>query len=128
MRSSFGASALRATLPVLALLAGAVGGCSKESLVVVALTSADARAATVDTVELSVASVGKTFSLPAGLSQTPVSFGVYLPSSSTGVVTVSASASGGGFCFSGSTTAAVPSAGSTVMVSLALAEMVPCPG
>ena len=81
---------------------------------VVALTSADASAAMASTVALSVGDVTKTFSLPTGLSQTPVSFGVYLPSSAIGILPISASGAGGGFCFSGSTTAAVPSAGSTV--------------
>jgi hypothetical protein len=130
LRTSFGARSLRATLPVLAVLAGAVGGCAKqkESLVIVALTSADARAATADKVALSIAGVVKTYSSPAGLSQTPVNFGVYLPASTTGILTVSASASGGGFCFSGSTTATVPSAGSTVMVSLALTATTGCTG
>ena len=105
-------------------------GCSKEkeSLVVVALTSADANAALARTVALSVASVTETFSLPTGLSQTPVSFGVYLPSSATGYLSVSANATGGGFCCSGSTTAQVPSAGSTVTVPLALTATVGCTG
>jgi hypothetical protein len=120
--------ALWATLPFLAALTGAQGGCTKdkESLLVVALTSAGANAAAARTVALSVAGVNKTFSLPAGLSQTPVSFGVYLPSSATGTLAVSADAMGGGFCFSGSTTASAPSAGSTAMVSLALTATVGC--
>jgi hypothetical protein len=115
---------------LLALLASAAGGCSKEkeSLVVVALTSADANATSAGTVALSVASMTKTFSLPGGLSQAPVSFGVYLPASVTGIVSVSADATGGGFCFSGSTTVLVPSAGSTVMVALALTATVGCAG
>ena len=51
---------------------------------IVALASADPNAAPATTVALSVASVTKTFPLPAGLSQRPVSFGVYVPSSATG--------------------------------------------
>ncbi|HTB61166.1 MAG TPA: hypothetical protein VLC06_25030, partial [Polyangia bacterium] len=121
---------LGAALSLLAVLAGAAGGCSKEkeSLVVVALTSADANAATASTVALSVGDVTRTFSLPAGLSQTPVSFGVYLPASAIGILPISASGAGGGFCFSGSTTAAVPSAGSTVTVPLALIATAACTG
>jgi WD40 domain-containing protein len=119
-----------AALPLLVALAGAAGGCSKEkeSLVVAALTCADANAAMKGTVALSVASVTKTFSLPAGLSQTPVSLGVYLPASVTGTVTISASAATGDFCFSRTTTTSVPSAGSTVMVSLSLTATDTCPG
>jgi hypothetical protein len=92
---------------LLAVLAGVAGGCSKEkeSLVIVALTSTDANAAMASAVALSVADVTQTFSLPAGLSQAPVRFGVYVPSSATGSLPVSAGAAGGGFCFSGSTTA-----------------------
>jgi hypothetical protein len=113
---------------VLAALAGAAGGCSKQkdSLVVVSLTSADAHAADLGAVAVSIASVVQTFSLPAGLSQTPIGFGVYVPASATGLLTVSASATGGGLCFSGSTTVSVPSAGSTVMVSLPLTAMAGC--
>jgi WD domain, G-beta repeat len=114
---------------LLAVLAGAAGGCSKEneSLVVVALTSTDANAALASTVALSVATVTKTFAL-SGLSQRPVSFGIYLPSSAIGTLPVSASAVGGGFCFSGSTTASVLSAGSTVTVPLALTATPGCTG
>jgi WD domain, G-beta repeat len=123
--TSFAARSLCATLPLLAALAG---GCSKqkESLVVVSLTSSDANAGAADTVALSIASVVQTFALPAGLSQTSLGLGVYLPSSETGILTVSASATGGGFCFAGSTTASVPSAGSTVMVSLPLTATAGC--
>ena len=112
------------------MLAGAAAGCSKEkeSLVLVALTSADANAAMATTVALSVGVVTKPFSLPAGLSQTPVSVGVYLPSSATGSLLVLATATGGGFCFSGSTMAVVPSAGSTVSVPLALTATAACTG
>jgi hypothetical protein len=126
--TSFGARSLCAALPLLAALVGAAGGCSKQkdSLVVVSLTSADAHAAAVDTVALSIAGVVQTFPLPAGLSQTSVGLGVYVPSSETGILTVSATATGGGFCFAGSTTASVPSAGSTVMVSLPLTATAGC--
>jgi len=64
--------------------------------VVVALTSSDANAPAARTVALSVASVTRTFSLPDGLSPAPVTFGVYLPSSATGMVAVAALASGAG--------------------------------
>jgi WD domain, G-beta repeat len=130
LRTPICARSLCAALLLFAALAGAASGCSKEreSLVVVALTSADANAAAARTVDLSATSVTKTFSLPTGLSQTPVSFGVYLPSSAAGILSVSANAVGGGFCFLGSTTASVPSAGSTVMVSLALSATVGCTG
>ncbi len=124
------ARSLCATLALLAVDAGAAGGCSKEkeSLVIVALTSADANAAMAGTVALSVASVTQTFAPPAGLTLTPVSFGVYVPSSAIGSLPVSASAMGGGFCFSGSTTASVLSAGSTVTVPLALTATPGCTG
>jgi hypothetical protein len=128
--TSFGVRSLCATLPLLAALAGLAGGCSKQkdSLVVVSLTSADAHAAAIDTVALSIAGVVQTFPLPAGLSQTSVGVGVYVPPSATGVLTVSASAMGGGFCFAGSTSVSVPSAGSTVMVSLPLIAAAGCTG
>ena len=82
-------------------------------MVLVALTSADANAVAARTVALSVASVTRTFPLSAGLSEVPVTFGVYIPSSATGALLVIADARGGAHCFSGSTTASVPTAGST---------------
>jgi hypothetical protein len=123
VQASFRAQALCAALPLLVAVASAAGGCSKdkESLVIVALTSLDPSAAATRTLTLSVASVTTTFPLSsAGLSQTAISFGVYIPSSATGDLQVSANAKGSGLCFSGSTTATVGSAGSTVTVPLAL--------
>ncbi len=129
LRTPIRARALGAALPLLAVLAGAAG-CSKdkESLVIVSLTSADPDAAVLGTVALTVAGVTKSFPLSAGLSQTPVSYGVYVPSSATGMLPVSASAATGALCFAGSTTANVPSAGVTVTVPLALTAAVACTG
>jgi hypothetical protein len=112
----------------LSLVVALAGGCSKEkeSLVVVGLTSADANAMATRTVALSVANVTRTFELAAGLSETPINLGVYIPSSATGPVAVVADASGGGYCFSGSTTALVSAAGSTAMSSIVLTETVGC--
>jgi WD domain, G-beta repeat len=115
-------------LSLIAALASSGSGCSKEkeSLVVVALSSADANAMATRTVALSVANVTRTFELAAGLSATPVNLGVYIPARATGTVAVVADASGGGYCFSGSTTASVPAAGSTVMSSIVLTATVGC--
>lgn len=72
--------------------------CKKEteSLVIVALSAAPADT-TLTTVSLTAATVVHTFSLPSGrgLSATPISFGLYLPSSITGQVSITASATGG---------------------------------
>ena len=95
---------------------------------IVGITSSDANAAAAKTVALTVAGATRTFTHEAGLSQTPISFGVYIPSSATGMVGVSASAMGSGFCLWGSTTETVPSAGSTVITSLDLIATADCTG
>src|SRR5580698_8699227 len=81
----------------------AAGACKKESesLVIVALTAAPADA-TLTTVSITAATVARTFGLPAGrgLSSTPISFGLYLPSGVGGQIAIAATATGtsGGAC------------------------------
>jgi hypothetical protein len=92
--------------------------------VIVALTAAPADA-TLTTVSITAATVTHTFSLAAGrgLSSTPISFGLYLPSSVGGEITVAGSATGTdtGACagYRGNTTALVLEGG-TANVDLAL--------
>ena len=82
------------------------------------------------TVALSVAGVNE--SLPrfsAGLSQTPVKFGVYVPSSATGGQSVIGKrGSSAGSVFRDRRRRPIPSAGSTVTVPLALTAPVGCTG
>lgn len=98
---------------------------------IVALTAAPADA-TLTTVSITAATAAHTFSLPAGrgLSSTPISFGLYLPSSVGGQITIAATATGtaGGACagYRGNTTALV-SAGGTADVDLALQPGSGCP-
>ncbi|HXJ21433.1 MAG TPA: WD40 repeat domain-containing protein [Polyangia bacterium] len=75
---------------IAALIAGAgFAGCKqKESLVVVTLTAATADT-TLRSASIGVGSHAETFTLSAGVPSGGVSFGVYVPSSITGLQTIS---------------------------------------
>jgi WD40 repeat protein len=121
------ASALLAGLSLWAV------ACKKEteSLVIVALTAAPADP-TLTTVSITAATVTQTFALPQGqgLSATPVSFGIYLPSGISGQIDIQATASGAGVAgcagYAGSTTALVV-AGGTSDVAISLQTGSTCP-
>ncbi|HEY7373649.1 MAG TPA: hypothetical protein VIF57_15920 [Polyangia bacterium] len=81
----------RGGLRALIVLAALAAGCSKEkeSLILVSLTSSDAQANQVRDVTLSSEGVVKTYHPPDGLSTTPHTFGMYVPSDVSGSVDVS---------------------------------------
>jgi hypothetical protein len=122
--------ARRAPIVAAVALAGlAAPSCgSKDSLVIVSLT-ASPPSATLSSLTIDVASVGKTFTIPSGgLGDMAVSFGVYVPSSLTGsgiLVTASAQAADGSVCYGGnSNDTNIGSAGVTVTTMI---QLVPSP-
>jgi hypothetical protein len=102
-------------------MTGAACHKEKESLVIVAVT-ADSGAAGLKSLTLAVGSVSRTFSLSAGLSASPTSFGLYLPSDVTGNVSVVATGSTANGCaaYRGSGGASISAAGDVVNASVIL--------
>ena len=102
-RTSRFAFAVCAPLALLAAVSAPVG-CSKDALVVVKLTTGDAKAVDVKSVTLTVAGVSRTFDVQNGPSPTtPIRLGVYVPSGAIDKFDVSATASSPVGCFSGMT-------------------------
>jgi len=131
VRHSVRRSVGRRTAGVLAALAlGALGvqSCGdKQSLVIVSLTASPADA-TLKTVVIDVASVSKTFPLTAGLSDTAITYGIYVPSSLTGDVLVAASAknAAGEGCYQGQATTKISAAGVTATATVVLMPKKSC--
>jgi WD domain, G-beta repeat len=116
-------------LAAFAFMAAAGGpGCGSDaqSLVVVALTASPSDTMLVST-RVDVGATSKTFPLTAGLSDAPISLGVYVPSGVTGSVLVAAAGydASGARCYFGSTHATV-NAGGTTMTTIALAPTGTC--
>lgn len=114
---------------IIALAFAALFACkSEDSLILFSLT-ADAQAGQLASVKLSAGNVERTFSLTNGLSATPTLFGVYVSSSITGSIGVSALATPASGCVGYHATALinVPSGGSTVNVPLLLRKTDVCP-
>jgi WD40 repeat protein len=136
MRSSNGESrSTRARFGVVGglVLAGlfaglvATDGCGKEGLVIVALTASPADAS-LGSVIVEVGSVTRQFLVAGGLSATPVSFGIYVPSDDLGsnvLVDATATSPDGGRCYKGMTNVAV-SAGATVQAMVELKAQKSC--
>ena len=119
-----------AVAAVLLALASLVGCQSKDSLIVVAVSAADGSYATgLRTLVVSCGSTSQVFHLPSAISTTPVSVGLYVPSSTTGIQTVSAQAVGTvcGNGYSGSTTVRIASAGATVSGTITMIDAMTCP-
>jgi hypothetical protein len=123
------AGGLLTTLAALALGALCVQSCGeKQSLVIVSLTASPADA-TLKTVVVDVASVSKTFPLTAGLTDTAISFGVYVPSSLTGdsiLVAASAKNAAGEGCYQGQVTTKISAAGVTANAAVVLMPKKSC--
>ena len=93
----------------------------------VSLTAIDPDASLVSSVSVSVAGVHQTFPLSSGLSAYAIQVGVYVPSSVTGPVSVTATGfESGDLCFSGAVSTNIISAGSTVYVALPLTLATGC--
>lgn len=104
------------------LLVGAVGCSKDDSLLVLALT-ANPPAAGLTSVDVAAGGATKSFTLSSGL---PASVGFYLPSSVTGVVVITASATGGGACYRGMKSVTLGSAGVKLDVTLTLTPAASC--
>ena len=112
---------------VAALLAFAsVVGCqTKESLIVVTVSAQDnSYAPGLRTLVVTCGNTTETFKLPSAISTTPLSVGLYVPSSTTGSQTVEAQAVGTtcGKGYSGSTTVRIASAGATVSGTITMLD------
>jgi WD domain, G-beta repeat len=105
-------------------------GCKKEkdSLIIASVKTEDSNGGTLRTLTLTVVGVSQTFPLTAGLTTSPIEFGLYLPSDVTGTVNVSASASEPTGCrgYKGEQSADVSTAGSTVPVTITLKPATVC--
>ncbi len=112
----------------------ATASCIKEkdSLVIVGMTAETALAGPIQ-VHVTVGNVSQVFNLASGLTATtPTQVGVYIDSKETGTLVVNATTQAGNPCVIYAATPAqtvrVPSAGSTVMVSLNLVHAGACGG
>jgi WD domain, G-beta repeat len=131
-----GARALFASAIVLLGL-GAVGGCGeKDSLIVVTASTYDYTNVGLHHLVVSAGSTSgkgatttRTFNIAQDLTVGLITVGLYIPSSLTGSVTVTAEGVGTacGPGFSGSMTVVVPSAGSTVTADILMADTTTCP-
>jgi WD40 repeat protein len=113
------------------LAVASMGGCgSKDSLIVVTVSAADTGYATgLRTLVVSCGNTSEVFDLPSVISTTPVTVGLYVPSSTTGSQTVKAQAVGSacGNGYSGSTTVHIGSAGATVTGTITMIDARTCP-
>jgi WD40 repeat protein len=114
-----------------ALLAFAsLGGCgSKDSLIVVTVSAADYSVPGLRTLVVKCGSTTETFHLPQVITTTNVTVGLYVPSSTTGRQTVTASAVGSscGPGYSGTAIVNIGSAGATVNTSIVMNDGPTCP-
>ncbi len=115
-----------------ALLAFAsLGGCgSKDSLIVVTASAEDSYYATgLRSLEVTCGGTTQVFHIPAGISTSPITVGMYVPSSTTGRQTVTAQAIGSacGPGYKGSTTVTISAAGATVMGTITMLQARTCP-
>ena len=113
-----------------ALVLGVLGvqSCGdKESLVVVALTTATPNT-TLKTVAIGVGGVSRSFDIPAaGLSDSPTLFGVYVTTTGTGLfVGATAMDATGKGCYSGLTNVDITSKGQTVNAAIELKPAKSC--
>jgi hypothetical protein len=117
------------------LLAAVLGGlvvadsCGKEGLVIVSLTATPTNTA-LSSVVIDVGSVSKTFDVAGGLSDTPVSFGVYIPSDDLGsneLVAATATTVDRTVCYRGTAADKIStSSGATVSVTIELKSEKSC--
>ncbi|HEY6477163.1 MAG TPA: hypothetical protein VI456_11320 [Polyangia bacterium] len=112
---------------------GSFGSCgSKDSLIVVTASPAyDSYATNLHTLVVTAGTTQKSFHSATDLATTAIEVGLYVPSSLTGSVNVTAEAvvSGGqcGLGYKGSTTVTIPSAGSTVTADIIMDDATTCP-
>jgi WD40 repeat protein len=107
------------------------GGCgSKDSLILVTVSAEDTSYAPgLRTLVVTCGNTTESFHLPSVISTTPVTVGLYVPSSTTGTQTVKAEAVGTacGSGYSGSTTVRIASAGATVSGTITMLDAPTCP-
>ena len=107
------------------------GGCgSKDSLILVTVSAADnTYAPGLRTLVVTCGNTTQIFHLPSAISTTPITVGLYVPSSTTGTQTVTAQAVGTtcGNGYSGSTTVHIASAGATVSGTITMLDARTCP-
>jgi hypothetical protein len=124
MRLGFAALASAALLTFAVVLPlGCSGG--KETLVVAALTG-QPDAPALDAATVTIGSTHKAFTLQSGLTSNAVNVGVYVPSSVSGPITVSVSATGGGLCYRGSASTTIVTTGAQVNVAVTLMPDTAC--
>jgi hypothetical protein len=128
-----GAGRFRGTIGALLAVAAAsaLAGCRKEndSLIEFGLT-ADSKAKDQRSLTLVAGNVTQTFALPSGLSASPSFFGVYVPSSLTGMVAVSATAAPTSGClgYRGTGLVTIPTAGATAAATIMMHAESLCQG
>jgi len=114
-----------------ALLAFAsLGGCqSKDSLIVVTVSAADDYTTGLRTLVVNCGSTTQSFHIAAGISTTPVTVGMYVPSDTTGRQTVTAQAVGTacGDGYAGTATVDIAAAGATVDAQITMDAAQTCP-
>src|SRR4051812_45661732 len=78
------------------LVVGSLGGCgTKDSLILVTVSAEDTSYASgLRTLVVTCGKTSETFHLPSAITTTPVTVGLYVPSSTTGTQTVKAEAVG----------------------------------
>ena len=107
------------------------GGCgSKDSLILVTVTAEDSTYAPgLRTLVVTCGNTTEVFHLPSVISTTPVTVGLYVPSSTTGNKTVEAQAVGTacGNGYSGNTIVRIGSAGATVSATITMLSATTCP-
>ena len=124
-----GASGVAIATALLAFVS-LIGCQTKDSLILVTVSAEDNSYATgLRTLVVSCENTKQVFHLPSAISTTPVTVGLYVPSSTTGTQTVTAQAVGAacGNGYSGSTTVHIASAGATVSGTITMIEAMTCP-
>jgi len=114
-----------------AVLSTPLAGCRKEkdSLIVADIKTDDGNGGTLKSLTLSAGGASETFSLTStGLTTAGSQFGLYVPSGVTGDVNVSASAGEPTGCrgYKGEQSVNIPSAGSTVSVTITIKQATVC--
>ncbi|HVV49465.1 MAG TPA: WD40 repeat domain-containing protein [Polyangia bacterium] len=116
-----------------ATLALAVGGtgCSKdkESLILLTVSAEDGYTTGLRTLVVACGTISQVFRLPTAISTSPISVGLYVPSSVTGSQEVTAYATGSacGPGYSGTTTVHIAEAGVTAPGTIVMLEATTCP-
>ncbi len=112
---------------------GSFGGCGeKDSLIVVTASPAyDTYATNLHTLVVTAGGTKQSFHVATDLATAAIEVGLYVPSSLTGRVNVTAEAVGAGsqcgLGYTGSTTVTIPSAGSTVTADITMTDATTCP-